>query len=171
MPIGWDNFYIMAGSASATLIGLLFVIVTMGTGSRLSGSSALDGISTFLTPTFAHFGGVLFQSLAVLPPWPSVWPVGIILGLTGLVGLAYSGKVMIRQRKVAFVTLQWLDWSLYRGLPAVANAGLIVGAVGLIAGKPCAPYAVAGAAALLMFVGVYGAWDLTLWLLKNRETK
>ena len=27
---GWDNFFIMAGTAGATLIGLLFVAITLG---------------------------------------------------------------------------------------------------------------------------------------------
>jgi hypothetical protein len=31
MLYGWDNFYIMAGTAGATLIGLLFVIITLST--------------------------------------------------------------------------------------------------------------------------------------------
>jgi len=30
MPHSWDNFFILAGSAAATLMGLLFVAVTVG---------------------------------------------------------------------------------------------------------------------------------------------
>jgi hypothetical protein len=43
------------------------------------------------------------------------------------------------------------------------------GAVGLIAVKSFAPYAVAGSTTLLLFAGVYGAWDITLWIIKNRD--
>ena len=39
----------------------------------------------------------------------------------------------------------------------------------MIAEKPFAPYAVAGASALLLISGVYGAWDLTLWLVADRH--
>jgi hypothetical protein len=90
---GWDNFFIMAGTAAATLVGLLFVAVTVGTG--LSTSSIVHGTRGFLTPTLVHLGSVLFQTLAVLAPWPSAWPIGIILGLGGLMGLAYQIKVII----------------------------------------------------------------------------
>jgi hypothetical protein len=46
---------------------------------------------------------------------------------------------------------------------------VIVGAVGLIARKSFAPYVIAGAMALSLFAGIYGAWDLTLWMIKNRD--
>jgi hypothetical protein len=46
---------------------------------------------------------------------------------------------------------------------------LIAGAAGLIAGKSWAPYAIASAISLLLFAGIYGAWDLTLWMIKNRD--
>ena len=42
-------------------------------------------------------------------------------------------------------------------------------AVGLLAERSFAPYAIAGATVLLLFAGIYGAWDLTLWMIKNRE--
>jgi len=163
----WDNFFIMAGSAGATLIGLLFVAVTVGTG--LSTSRMVSGTRAFLTPTLVHFGSVLFQALALLAPWPSAWPIGIILGLGGLTGLAYQINVILMRRKVSFVLLDWYDWLPHAAVPALGNASLIAGAAGLIAEKSFAPYAIAGAITLLLFAGVYGAWDLTLWIVRNRD--
>jgi hypothetical protein len=55
------------------------------------------------------------------------------------------------------------------GVPALGSASLIVGAVGLIAEKSFASYAIAGAVVLSLFAGIYGAWDLTLWMMKNRD--
>ena len=68
----------LTGTVAATLVGLLFVAVTVGTG--LSTSRIVHGTRGFLTPTLIHLGSVLFQTLAVLAPWPSAWPIGIILG-------------------------------------------------------------------------------------------
>jgi hypothetical protein len=48
--------------AAATLIGLLFVAVTVGT--AFSTSSILDGARLYLTPSLIRFGGALFFSLA-----------------------------------------------------------------------------------------------------------
>jgi hypothetical protein len=60
----------------------------MALGVGLSGPRAEYGTDAFVTPTLIRFGGVLLQCMVVLFPWPSAWPVGIILGLFGLIGLA-----------------------------------------------------------------------------------
>ena len=164
---GWENFFIVTATAGATLIGLLFVAITLGTG--LSTPHGLDVTRAFLTPTLTRFSGILFESLAMLPPWPSAWPVGIILGLFGLSGLVYQIHVILNQRKVDFASLDWLNWTLFSVAPVLANVSLIAGAAGLIAEKPFAPYALAGAITLLLLAGIYGAWNLTLWIARNRD--
>jgi hypothetical protein len=116
------------------------------------------------------FAGVLFQALAVLALWPSGWLIGLILVLGGLAGLAYGVNGIRAKRRLDFVTLGGRDWISYGGVPVLANASLIAGGAGLIAEKPFAPYAIAAASALLLGAGIYGAWDLTLWMIKNRKT-
>jgi|ERR1700733_16281552 len=164
---GLDNFFMMAGTAAATLIGLLFVAITLGV--NLSGPRAEYGTHAFVTPTLIRFGGVLLLCMVVLFPWPSVWPAGIILGLFGLIGLVYQIQVVLKQRKVDYVSLDWLDWTLFSTMPLLGDASLIAGAAGLIAEKSFAPYAIAGAITLMLFAGIYGAWDLTLWMARNRD--
>ncbi len=163
----WDNFFILAGGAGATLIGLLFVAITVG--ADLSTPRGVYGTRAFLTPTLILFGSVLLQCLAALAPWPSAWPVGIILGLCGLIGLVFQIRVILMQRKIDFASPDWLDWALFSAVPELGYASLIAGAAGLIAEKSFAPYAIAGAIALLLFAGVYGAWDLALWIARNRD--
>jgi hypothetical protein len=167
MFYGLDNFFIMAGTAAATMIGLLFVAITVGSG--MSTSRAVYGTHAFLTPTLIRFSGVLFECMAVLFPWLSALPVGIILGLCGLTGLVHQIQVILMQRKVDYASLDWLDWTLFSVAPAFGNASMIVGAAGLIAEKSFAPYAIAGAITLLLFAGIYSAWDLTLWLARNKD--
>ena len=164
---GWENFFIVGASAGATLIGLLFVAITLGAG--LSTPQGLNATRAFLTPTLILFGSVLLQCMVVLFPWRSAWPVGIILGLCGLAGAWYQIHVILIQRKIDYASLDWLDRTLFSTMPALGNASLIAGAAGLIAEKSFAPYAIAGAIALLLFAGIYGAWDITLWLARNRD--
>ena len=129
---GWDTFFIMTGTAAATLTGLLFVVITLCV--RLSTTRAAQGVHAFVTPTLVRFGGVLFQSLALVVPWPSAWPLAIILGLAGLGGFAYVIVVVRTLRRLNFVALDLRDWVAYAGAPALANVSLIAGAAGLIAG-------------------------------------
>lgn len=166
---GWDTFFIMTGTAGATLTGLLFVVITLCV--RLSTTRAARGVHAFVTPTLVHFGGVLFQSLALVVPWPSAWPLGIILVLAGVAGLAYVIVVVRMLRKLDFVALDLRGWIAYAGAPALANATLVVGAAALIAGDRFAPYAIAGSITLLLFVGIHDAWDLTLWIIRNQDIK
>lgn len=105
----------------------------------------------------------------MLVPWPSVWPISIILGLGGLAGLAYQFHTIVMKRRQAFVTLHWGDWIPHAGFPALGNASLIAGAAGLISGRSCAPYAIAGGVTLSLIAGIYGAWDITLWIVRNRD--
>jgi hypothetical protein len=164
---GWENFFIMAGTAAATLIRLLFVAVTVGTGFPIS--SIIQGARGFLTPTLIRFAGVLFLSFAVLAPWPSPRPIGVILGLGGLAGLAHQIGVVLMRHKVGLVLPDWRGWLPYVGIPALGSSCLTVGACGLLAERSFAPYVIASATMLLLFAGIYGAWDLTLWMIKNRE--
>lgn len=169
MTHGWENFYIMAGTAAATLTGLLFVAATLAI--HLSTTPAARGVHAFMTPTLLHFGGVLFQTMMLLAPWPSAWPVGIILGLWGLAGLVYTLVIIRMLRRLDFVSLDLRDWIAYAGAPALANVALVAGAAGLIAESFFAPYAIAVAITLLLFVGILDAWDLTLWIVRNQDTK
>jgi hypothetical protein len=164
---GWDNFFIMAGTAAATLIGLLFVAITLG--ADLSTPRGTHGTRAFLTPTILQFAAVLFECLAVVVPWPSVWPVGFILGLCGFAGLVYQVAVILMQRKADFASLDWIDFAFFSGAPVLCHASLLAGAAGLIAGSSFAPHAVAGAITLSLVTGIRGAWVLTLWIAGNRN--
>ena len=57
----------------------------------------------------------------------------------------------------------------YNGVPVVAYLSVTVGGVGLLIERPFAPYAIAAASALLLAAGIYGAWDTTLWIIRNRR--
>jgi hypothetical protein len=65
---------------------------------------AEQGIDTFLTPTFAHFGGVLIQAMVMLVPWPSPLPISIILLLFGVVALGWQ----------IACCLKFADWRSFR---------------------------------------------------------
>jgi hypothetical protein len=96
---GWSDFFTTTGAAGATLVGLLFVVVTLGTG--LSTSRKLDIAHASLTPAMYSFAGVLLQSMVMLVPWQSDWPNGVIFVVMGIGGLIYRiNAVRVQQFSV-----------------------------------------------------------------------
>ena len=77
-----DNICVTAGAASASLFGLLFIVVTRGAG--FSSSAAITGAHVFLTPTRVHFGSVPLLSLGVLAPLASPQRAVVVLCICGL---------------------------------------------------------------------------------------
>ena len=61
---GWDNFYYLIGSAAASLIGLLFVVMTLTAGRERS--RILRGVGLYMMPTVVHFGVVLSVSAVTI---------------------------------------------------------------------------------------------------------
>jgi hypothetical protein len=96
---GCDNLLITAGTAVATLIGLLFVVIEDRTRQRR--------LLEAYTHTFRWHVIPSFLSLAVPAPWPSARSIGLILGLGGLAGLADQIKAVIHvpQGRAAFARL------------------------------------------------------------------
>ena len=165
MPMhDWTNFFLITGAAGAQLIGLLFVVVTLGTG--LPTAQSLAGIRAFLTPTLFCFSSVFFQAIAVLVP--QSWPTRLGVVVLGLAGVAYGVRAIHLRRRLDFVSLRGASWLPYNAVPLIANVVLTAGGVALITGQDFALGAIATATTLLLVAGIYGAWDLTLWMIENR---
>jgi hypothetical protein len=166
IPAGWENFYVVTASAAATLIGLMFVVITLG--ADIAKTEKAKGVAQFVTPTFVHFGGVLFSSLVLLVPWPSVLAPCIILGCSAAAALIYVAFTIRGVSRLDFLNLNWLDYLFYFGLPFLADVGLIAFAVGLTWGIAYAPYGIAATIALQLLVATRNSWNVALWLSQNR---
>jgi hypothetical protein len=164
---GWEHVFEVTGPTGAQLIGLLFVVVTLGQGFSPSRADAV--IRAFVTPTLVHLSSVLLQAIVALSPWPSDAPAGVALVLIGGAGAVYGLAAIGLKRRAGVVELHGLNWLAYNGVPLIANAALVFGGVGLILPNPAAPYVIAAASTLLLAVGIFGAWDVTLWVLKTRK--
>jgi len=64
---GWETFYLIIGSSSAALTGLMFVVVTLVPEARTPAPD--DGLSAFGTPTVVHFCAALLVSVILVAPW------------------------------------------------------------------------------------------------------
>jgi hypothetical protein len=158
---GWSNFFITTGAAGGTLVGLLFVVVTLGTG--LPTVRKLDIAHASLTPALYSFASVLLQSMVVLVPWQSDWPSGVIFIVMGIGGMIYRIKAVRVRRTLHLRAIQsTMDRIIHNLTPILASVVLIGGGVALITGEPGAPFAIAGSTTLFLLSGIYRTWGQTL---------
>jgi hypothetical protein len=155
----WQNFYVIIGSAAATLTGLMFVVVTLIAGVRARVSPGSEAFATFNTPTVLHFGAALLVAALLSAPWQALWNAGLLLGLTGLWGVTYVIIVIRRTRRLTDYQPVLEDWLFHTVFPLVSYTALLVAAI-LLPGHPApALFVIAAATVLLLFTGIHNAWD------------
>src|SRR5580704_17838379 len=86
----WANFFLVASASAATLIGLLFVVITLAAERR---PDEAGKIRLYLTPTVVYFGSVLLLAALFTFPTQSRLSVSISSGVVGALGLAYAAVV------------------------------------------------------------------------------
>lgn len=162
----WSNFYIITGSSAAALTGLMFVVISLTTGSRLlrQEGQANAGFATFSTPTVVHFCAAFFISGIVSAPWWGLLPADILIGLTGLAGIVYVVRAIYAAQCLTTYKLDLEDWAWFAAFPLVAYSAIVAAAILLPFHAPWALFVLAGATMLLIFMGIRNAWDIVTYL-------
>ncbi len=158
----WQNFYTLLGTASATLVGLLFVAASVGSGVYTRDKH--PALRVFLSPTVVHFSTVLAVCLVAMAPVRSWEIAGGLLGITGALGFAYAISVwrsLVRQDLMQGI--DWEDRLWYAAIPAFSYVFVIVAGVGFWRRTEMGCQALALGSCLLMIAGIRNAWDMTLW--------
>jgi hypothetical protein len=158
----WHEFYGLLGGASATMIGLLFVAASVGSGVFSRNRTA--GLRMFLSASVVHFGSILAVCLIMLAPLPTAALLGFAIVACGLFGLGYSAAAWrgaVRDGIAA--KIDWEDRIWYALLPVVAY--LCETACGATLTLRLAPGCAALAVAMggLLLIAVHNAWDITVW--------
>jgi hypothetical protein len=163
----WHDFYIAAAAAAATLMGLMFVVMTLGQRS-LATQQGKKVTRALHTPTVAFFVAIVVVSLLVLMPATSPHTLGVLLAVVAVSGLGYmiaSGAFRI-----------WLDNELgvddlvwYVILPYVGFAALGAAAAAIWVQAAFGMALLAGATLLLLLVGIRNAWDLVVYSVQKGD--
>ena len=164
----WSDFYVIVGSSAAALTGLQFVVIALVNDMRQTASE--QTISAFSTPTVVHFAMALLTSAIVMSPWPALWQAGVTAGLCGAGGFIYQLIVLRRARTQTQYKPVLEDWIWHVSLPMVAYTLLTVSAVLLVRHQTWAPFGVAAAVLLLVFIGIHNAWDTVTYVALMRTT-
>jgi hypothetical protein len=165
----WQNFYMITGTAAATLTGLMFVATTLIAGIDTHVSTANAGISAYNTPTVVDFCAVLLLAGMFSAPWQTFSSISLLLSLFGLGMVGYLFIVMRRMRSMPHYQSTLEDWLWYMVFPLLAYLSLIVASLILPADPVPALYMVGTAMILLLFFGIRNSWDNVTYLAVERS--
>jgi hypothetical protein len=167
----WQSFYMLSGTAAATLIGLMFVAVTFG--ASLVNAQTTEASRAFIDPPFYHFAHVLFTACLFVFPTLTATTLGVAL----LVMCAIRCYVLVvtwrrmRHTQRQFGDIELFDWLLGVVLPLLGY--LLGGAsgVGFLYGYAGSFTALAIAALMTLIIGVIVSWELMIWMVMSRARK
>lgn len=162
----WGGFYGIVGAAAGALIGLQFVVMTLG-GQRPPSRQA-EVSAAFATPTIVHFSVVLLLSALLQAPWKTILPAAAVCGVLGFAGTAYSLVTAWRMRVQTIYRPDFEDWMFHALLPLVAYAGLASSTLAIVPHTREALFADGAATLLLLFTGIHNAWDAVSFLVHRR---
>jgi hypothetical protein len=167
---GWENFYVIVGSSAGALTGLMFVVITLIAGNPLR--NAGGELAAYGTPNVVHFCAVLYLAAMLSAPWKSLHLVGVLLVLSGLVGVIYAAIIARRVIRRAGLENTYSpvleDWLWFVILPLAAYTALVVAAFLFLSSPTDALFVIAAAMVLLLFVGIRNAWDTVTFIAIER---
>jgi hypothetical protein len=157
---GWHDFYILAGTASATLVGLLFVGLSLHLRIVLTSSE----VRSLARVTLANFAAVLFVALfLVVPQGESAAASQLIgVGVVSLIVIAPSLVAAGRPREWTFEmsTMQRVRVALRFGVSALSYVAIIVVGVLLPLSRSLAFTWLMIATVVLLVISLRNTWDL-----------
>jgi hypothetical protein len=157
---GWHDFYILAGTASATLVGLLFVGLSLHLRTVITTSE----VRSLARVTLANFGVVLFVALFMVIPDDqsnaalqliASGAVSLIISAPSLVAAAGSRgtSLLMRRRDRLRLVLRF-------GLSLASYLAIIVAGILLLSSVTSALTWLVVATVVLLVISLRNTWDL-----------
>jgi hypothetical protein len=164
----WHDFYLLVGTVGATLLGLLFVAVSLGVGFLTD--QRKEATRTFMSPIVVHLTSVFFLSAIALFPWHQAEIFAALIGVTAVVGATLSAYITIQVVRTN-MTNYLEDYIAYGLLPGLGYLALLAAAGAIWLQRDFGLHALAGALLLLEIVNIRNAWDLTLTMVQRAQAK
>jgi len=156
----WTGFFETSAAASATLVGLLVVAISINISRILGFASLPDRAASALIP----LAGVLVVCLLALVPQPTWAFAGEVL-VTGVAIWAQTGRLLFRWfRNTEGVRLQWVLFHI--PLNQVQTVPFIVAGVLLALGFPSGLYWIVPGVIASLLAGLLNTWVLLVEILR-----
>ena len=163
----WHDFYLTMGTASASLIGLLFVALSLNLDAIMGDSR--DDLRAVAEQAFNSFSAVLLVAVCFLIPQNNPGDLGVVYLLLAIIGgyrmlrrapMVWRGRQRDRLGRIAC-------WRL--ALPAVALAGLAACGIGLLNGQSGALYWLVAVILGFLMSAARSSWDLLVRVGEERR--
>jgi hypothetical protein len=158
----WHDFYLLLGTASATLVGLMFVAASVG--AQVFKEENRAAIQAFISPTVVHFSTALFVCVLATIPEQTGFAFVILLSIVGLAGLAYSATVVIQLFVRRRFGVDMMDRVFYALIPCVGHLLVLVSGILMLPNPEDGLDCLAAALITLLIAGIRNAWDMTMWI-------
>ena len=164
----WHDFYLLVGTASATLVGLMFVAATLGA-SVFSERNRI-ALQAFISPTVVNFASALFVCIGVMIPSQTWLSLGLLLAAGSVAGLVYAGRVWVQMFVRRSFHVDMVDRMFYATVPLVGYLLILAAGILLLLDKAWSAEVTAAALVVLMFAAIRNAWDMTTWIMMRTPT-
>ena len=125
----WHDFYILVGTASATLVGLMFVAASIG--AQVFTERSREAMRAFISPTVVHFTAVLLICIGAAIPSQTWVTSALLLALGGVAGVIYSARLLSHPFIHHTFAVDVIDRLFYALIPIVGDL-LVVGSAVLL---------------------------------------
>ena len=164
----WQNFYMLTGAAAATLIGLLFVAISISAGTNLSFERARNSLGTFVSPILVYYVQAFLISCLAVIPLQSINIPGFVIVVPGIIDVFLSLKVCWRILVLHRDEMDLGHWIWHFLLPLLTGLLLVGIAIGFFDDVQLAVPGLALADLLCLTIGLRNTWVLTLWLILHQ---
>ncbi|HEU0000054.1 MAG TPA: hypothetical protein VFQ36_04100 [Ktedonobacteraceae bacterium] len=164
----WQNFYMLTGAAAATLIGLLFVAISISVGTNLSIKQARNSLRTFVNPILVYYSQVFIISCLAIMPLQSINILGGVVVVLGGLNIFLALKICWRILVLHRDEMELGHWIWHFFLPLITSILYVCTAIGFFNGAQLAAPGLSVADLLCLAIGLRNTWVLTLWLVMHQ---
>jgi hypothetical protein len=164
----WHDFYILVGTASATLVGLMFVAASIG--ASVFSEQSRYALQAFLSPTVVNFAAALFTCIAVMIPSQTWLSLGLMLATGGVAGVVYAGRVWVQMVVRRRFQVDAVDRFFYATIPLLGYLLVLAAGILLLGHKAWSSEVTAASLVVLLLGGIRNAWDMTTWIMMRTPT-